>query len=115
MISEDFFPDMHSERITAYHILRQFDLTQERLDILEEQQFARSTHSPQEIKHIKNLTSGVIRNLLLLDEYAAFLYDGNFSKLLKKIKIILRMGLYELLFMPHIPSHAAVNEYVAPF
>lgn len=101
-----------AERITAYHILRRFDKTKARLDILEESELIKANHSAQEIRHIKNLTSGVLRNLLLLDYYSSQLYKGNFQKLLNKIKIILRMGLYELNFMPHVPAHAAVNEYV---
>ncbi|KAA3608437.1 MAG: 16S rRNA (cytosine(967)-C(5))-methyltransferase RsmB [Calditrichaeota bacterium] len=101
-----------NERITAYHILRQFENTKGRLDNIEENEISKTSLSIQERRHLKNLVSGVLRNLTLLDWYASKLYKGHFPKLLAKIKIILRLGLYELNFMYHVPDHASVNEYV---
>jgi 16S rRNA (cytosine967-C5)-methyltransferase len=101
-----------SERITAYHILRQFEKSHGRLDVIEADEIIKSALESNERRHIKNLTSGVLRHSSLLDWYASKLYKGYYPKLLTKIKIILRMGLYEINFMYHIPDHASVNEYV---
>jgi 16S rRNA (cytosine967-C5)-methyltransferase len=101
-----------SERIAAYNILRQFEGSGSRLDVIEEKQISGTHLSVNERRHLKNLISGVLRNLSLLDWYVSKLYKGNFPKLLSKIKIILRLGLYEIIFMDHIPDHASVNEYV---
>lgn len=101
-----------NERIISYHILREFELTLDRLDDITNNQIRSNSFSDDEIRHIKNLTSGVVRNLYLLDWFAQNLYSGQYAKLLNKIKIVLRMGLYEILFMYHIPEHASVNEFV---
>lgn len=100
------------ERTTAYFILRQFEKTLGRADVIEEKEISKTSLSSQERRHTKNLISGVLRNLSLLDWYASKLYKGPFPKLLAKIKIILRLGLYEIIFMSNVPDHASVNEYV---
>ncbi len=101
-----------NERTAAYHILRRFEKSRERLDVIEENELSKTTLSTNERRHVKNLISGVLRNLSLLDWYASNLYKGHFPKLLTKIKIILRLGFYEIIFMSHVPDHASVNEYV---
>ncbi|MCB9058905.1 MAG: 16S rRNA (cytosine(967)-C(5))-methyltransferase RsmB [Calditrichae bacterium] len=103
---------VNSQRIAAFNILRQFELTKMRLDIIEEKELSKLSLTTHQHRHVKNLTSGVLRNLKLLDFYTQQLYKGNFLKLLDNVKIILRMAFYELKFMPHIPGPATVNEYV---
>ena len=101
-----------NEREIACNIISQFENTKQRLDEIELIQISKVKLSNDEIHHIKNLTSGAIRHCSLLDWFTSQLYKGKFSKLLHKIKIVLRLGLYEILFMEHIPHHATVNEYV---
>lgn len=103
---------VNDQRAAAFSILRQFENSKTRLDILEEKELSRLPLTSQQYRHVKNLTSGVLRNLKLLDFYTQHFYKGNFSKLLDNVKIILRMAFYELQFMPHVPGPATVNEYV---
>ena len=67
-----------SERITAYHILRQFEQKLTRLDVLEEIEISKTAIEANERRHIKNLTSGVLRHTSILDWYSAKLYNGQF-------------------------------------
>lgn len=55
---------------------------------------------------------GVIERKLTLDYYIAVLSDRADSEIDPNVRIILRMGLYQLLYMTRIPESAAVNESV---
>lgn len=56
------------------------------------------------------LSLGVLQNTVLCDFYIDFYCK---SKLEPKLRDILRMGVYQLLFLDRIPARAAVNESVA--
>lgn len=56
------------------------------------------------------LALGVLQNDSLLDYYLSGFYSG---KLQPKLRDILRLGIYQILFMDKIPDHAAVSECVA--
>lgn len=56
------------------------------------------------------LSLGVMQNTALCDFYIDFYAKG---KLEPKLRDILRMGVYQILFMDRIPARAAVNEAVA--
>ncbi len=62
---------------------------------------------------VSHLVFGVISRKITLDYYIAKLSAVAGSKLEPQVKNILRMGLYQLIYMDRIPSHAAVNESVA--
>jgi 16S rRNA (cytosine967-C5)-methyltransferase len=66
--------------------------------------------SPRDTSLTTRLSLGVLQNSLLCDYYID--YYSN-SKLEPKVRDILRLGVYQLLFMDKIPSHAAVSESVA--
>ena len=55
---------------------------------------------------------GVIERKLTLDYYIAKLSDRKDDEIDLNIRIILRMGLYQLIYMDKIPESAAVNESV---
>lgn len=101
-----------NERKIAYALLLKFNKNRQRLDQLEQIYLKEEGLTSEQKRNIKNSTSGVIRNLTLLDFFIAELYKGAFAKMFDKTKIVLRLGLYEIEFMPHIPEHASVNEYV---
>ncbi|GMT41888.1 MAG: ribosomal RNA small subunit methyltransferase B [bacterium] len=61
---------------------------------------------------IKALFYGVLRRLYLLDRLTADKCRPPYEKLPDVIKMILRIGLYQLLFMERVPAHAAVFESV---
>lgn len=56
------------------------------------------------------LTLGVLRKQIYLDRIIEILTNG--KKIDTEIKIILRLGLYQLLFLDRIPAHAAINDAV---
>lgn len=56
------------------------------------------------------LTLGVLRRRMRLDKIIEQLTGG--KKLDRAIRIILRLGLYQLIYLDKIPAHAAINEAV---
>ncbi|MBQ9685795.1 MAG: 16S rRNA (cytosine(967)-C(5))-methyltransferase RsmB [Oscillospiraceae bacterium] len=58
----------------------------------------------------ERLCFGVLQNGSLLDYYIDFYCPG---KLEPKVRDILRLGVYQILFLDRIPAHAAVSETVA--
>ncbi len=62
---------------------------------------------------VSHLVFGVISRKITLDYYISKLSAVAGSKLEPQVKNILRMGLYQLIYMNRIPPHAAVNESVA--
>jgi len=56
------------------------------------------------------LVLGVLRKKIFLDRIIKNLTGG--KKLDSAVKIILRLGLYQLMFLDKIPAHAAINEAV---
>ncbi len=99
-------------REIAFRVLLNFEDRKPRLDGLLNDAYSKYKISQQDRKLLKNITSGVVRNFTYLDWIASQVYHGRYKKLLKKIKIILRMALYELIFVEHIPARATINEYV---
>lgn len=66
----------------------------------------------QKISFSHELTQGVFRYLLLLDEYIKLLTQPKFNKIDKIILNILRLAIYQLVFMDS-PDFAIVNESVS--
>lgn len=59
------------------------------------------------------LVYGTVQNELLLDWYLRQFSSIRLKKILPRVLICLRMGLYQLIFMDKIPAHAAVAETIA--
>ncbi len=59
------------------------------------------------------LLYGVTERRITLDYQIGALTASQASKLQLKVRILLEMGLYQLLYMDTVPSHAAVNETVS--
>jgi 16S rRNA (cytosine967-C5)-methyltransferase len=99
-------------RSGAFHILKKFILEKNRLDDLIDQVLQQNRLNDRSRRMLRNLTSGVTRHLLYLDWLAGRLFQGNYPKALVKEKVILYLGLYELIYLKGIPARAAVYEYV---
>jgi len=99
-------------RSSAYEILKKFMRDKERLDDLFDQHLQQSLMNSRSRRMLRNLTSGVVRHWLYLDWLAGKLFEGNYQKALIKEKVILYLGLYELIFLKGIPPHATLFEYV---
>ena len=68
--------------------------------------------SKQDRALVTNLVYGVINRQITLDYIISQKSKVKLKKLSKYILLILRMGIYQLLFMNKIPQSAAVNESV---
>jgi 16S rRNA (cytosine967-C5)-methyltransferase len=67
---------------------------------------------PEDEALLRELVYGCTRQKRLLDYHLGKLCQSPFEKLPVEIKITLRMGLYQLLFLDRVPAHAAVHEAV---
>lgn len=62
-------------------------------------------------RQARDLVAGVTRQRRWLDFVLAAAYNGDYDSMEHRLREILRLGLFELLFQS-TPTHAAVNEYV---
>ena len=69
--------------------------------------------SSQDRSLLTALVYGVIERKITLDYYVSSLSSIPNSKIEKDTRNILRMGLYQLIYMDKIPAHAAINETVS--
>ena len=58
------------------------------------------------------LVYGVIEKKITLDYIISMFSTRSIEKLDKEILVILRLGIYQILFMGSVPDHAACNECV---
>ena len=69
--------------------------------------------SEQDIKLLYSLVKGILKMKLNLDYIASkFTYPKKYANTSLKIKILLYLGLYQLIYIDSIPDYAAVNETV---
>lgn len=61
---------------------------------------------------ISRLVYGVIENQLYLDFIINLFSTTKTTKMKPLIQYVLRMGVYQLLFMDKVPTHAAISESV---
>ena len=61
---------------------------------------------------VRELTYGVIKNRVLLDFYIDKLAANGISSVKRELKVILRIGIYQILYMDSVPEHSAVDETV---
>lgn len=67
---------------------------------------------PEDEALLRELVYGCTRQKRLLDHHLDSLCQTSFVKLPVEVKISLRLGLYQLLFLDRVPAHAAVHESV---
>jgi 16S rRNA (cytosine967-C5)-methyltransferase len=98
-------------REVAYSILFRYAQESGRLHEQIALALAEGGLSDGEKKYVSNICSGVVRNLNLIDWKLSDLYNGDYKRMLNKIKTLLRLAMYELDYMNFIPPHATVNEF----
>ncbi len=67
---------------------------------------------PEDEALLRELVYGCTRQKRLLDYHLNSLCQSPFEKLPIEVKIYLRLGLYQLIFLDRVPAHAAVHESV---
>lgn len=101
---------MDLNRKTAYEIL---------LDVEKNEAYSNfatnyfvKKNAPDKEAFVRELVYGVLENKILLDYYLDELIPRGVRKLKKQELTLLRMGLYQLIYMDSVPEYAAVNETV---
>ena len=61
---------------------------------------------------VRELVYGIVRNKGLLDYYIDSLVDNGIRSVKTELKILLRMGIYQIAYMNSVPEHSAVDETV---
>jgi 16S rRNA (cytosine967-C5)-methyltransferase len=109
--------DKNPARVAAFDALLEWETGKEAIEALRERAFARRRLSPADRALALEMTQGILRHRLLLDHRIDALLTPaarpRRPRALKApVRVALRLGLYQILFLQKIPSHAAVNETV---
>jgi 16S rRNA (cytosine967-C5)-methyltransferase len=100
-------------RNEAYDIIVKVLKHKEYSDNLLQQRAKKLRHQTEQIAFMYNLVKGTIKYQLKLDYICRqYTETAKFDKTDIKIKVLLYMGLYQLLYMNSVPDHAAINETV---
>jgi 16S rRNA (cytosine967-C5)-methyltransferase len=100
-------------RLTAMKILNSLESGQKTLDDIVRTVLNRGTLPEKRDRALATtLVYGVLRRRMTLDWVIAQLSSTAFEKIDPPIRTILRVGLYQLLFLDKIPDYAAVNSSV---
>jgi 16S rRNA (cytosine967-C5)-methyltransferase len=98
-------------RRAAFRILKRIDQhaawSGPLLQALDAEAFA-----PRDLALANELTLGTLRRARSLDAVIASLSSRRLERIDPDVRIALRLGLYQILFLDRIPPHAAVNETV---
>ena len=101
-------------RQEAYSTILKVFKDNEFSDSLLQQRAKKLKNSSEDIGLFYTLVKGVIKQRVNLDYLLSHFTDAQkFAATDLKIKIILYIGLYQILYLSSIPEHAAVNESVA--
>ncbi len=101
---------MDPNRKTAYEILLEVEKN-EAYSNLAINRFVRK-NAPDKEAFVRELVYGVLENKILLDYYLDELIPSGVKKVKIRELTLLRMGLYQLIYMDSVPEYAAVNETV---
>ncbi|MGN1414328.1 MAG: 16S rRNA (cytosine(967)-C(5))-methyltransferase RsmB [Anaerovoracaceae bacterium] len=102
---------MDINRKTAYEVLLDMEMNQSYSNLALNQYIEKN--KPENPAFVRELVYGVTENRILLDYYLAEQIPSGLRKVKKQDLTLLRMGIYQLLFMDSVPSYAAVSETVA--
>ncbi len=109
LIYEMTFSDLRAEGFLAEH------LTDEAFAVLEEEDklYEGLTADDPQLEYVRKLISGVDEHGPELDEYIArYAVGWEFARIPRLTAAILRVAMFELMYMPEIPHAAAINEAV---
>jgi 16S rRNA (cytosine967-C5)-methyltransferase len=102
-----------NSRLEAYKILSKVMVKNVYSDKLLQQVKKNHTSSFSEVEYVYLFVKGVIKfRIQFLFILSHFMEAAKLDKTDEKIKILLYLGLYQLLYVDSIPPHAAINETV---
>ena len=100
-------------RELAYRVLLRWALSKAYVDHVLAEQVARSELSVEDRRLVTELVNGVVRWKGKLDWILRQLVHDDYDRSAPKLKTILRLGLYQILFLEKVPDYAAVSEAVS--
>ena len=103
---------MANTRGKAYGILKNIFENRAYSDIALDAALSRSTLDGRDRAFVTNIVYGVLTNLSFLDYQIGRYSNIPLRKISDKVKIVLRLSLYQIVFMDKVPDSAAVNEGV---
>ena len=103
---------MGNARKTVLRLLTRLENSGSYSNILLDEGLERSDLSPQDKKFAAALFYGVLERQITLDNIIREYSRNPKNKLGTEVRVILRMGLYQLLYMDSVPDNAAVDESV---
>ncbi|MBC8346034.1 MAG: 16S rRNA (cytosine(967)-C(5))-methyltransferase RsmB [Candidatus Marinimicrobia bacterium] len=103
---------MKDARYHAFHILKKYYRSNDRLKSVRDQYFKNNKLQQQDISRSLVLTNEVVRWQGRLDYWIELFLDKPLHKLHPSIHLILRLGFYEAVMDELIPQHAAVHSWV---
>ena len=103
---------MESVRITVARMLQRVLFDGAYSNAIAKKYFTRANMTEQDIAFGTALFYGTIERLYTIDRYLEVFTKMPINDLDKEVLIVLRMGVYQILFMNSVPGHAAVNESV---
>ena len=117
----------NTAREIAIHLSYELSFTDKQIDALldkrlqkesfailaEEDELYRETPNAKQADYIRRLVKGVEEHAAELDGYIAKYAKGwSFSRIPLVASAIMRVAMYEILYMPDIPNGAAINEAI---
>jgi 16S rRNA (cytosine967-C5)-methyltransferase len=101
-----------SARAIALSLLVESAKSEEAVDVLLDRALARCSFDSRERALTVELTYGVLRRLATIDWRLEPVLEKPLPRLPVAVQMVLRLGVYQLLFLDRIPQSAAVNESV---
>lgn len=101
---------MDQNRKTAYDVLLDIEKNSSYSNLAVNYHIEKNM--PDNQAFVRELVYGVLKNKYKLDYIIDNLVASGVAKVKKQDKILLRMGLYQLIFMNSVPEYAAVSETV---
>ncbi len=99
-------------RSLSWRVLLDWESGKASIEALRERAFANEKLSARDRALVTEMTQGVLRHRTLLDYRIDTLLDRPDTSLPHPVRALLRLGVYQIMFLHRIPSHAAVGETV---
>ncbi|TNF47022.1 16S rRNA (cytosine(967)-C(5))-methyltransferase RsmB [bacterium] len=99
-------------RFLSWRILMDWESGKASMEELREKAFANEELSARDRALVTEMTQGVLRHRTLIDHRIDTLLDRPDTSLPLPVRVLLRLGVYQIMFLNRIPSHAAVGETV---
>ncbi len=101
---------MNDQRLIALRILDESFRNKGRLKPIINKHLSKYHLNPTERRFIYNIVKGTIRYLLKIDYLASLFLEKKLTRLNPSILNILRLSIFQILYLDHVPSYSIVNE-----